>query len=161
MHRGTGSNILKKKYLHRRRVIHRSKKLEVGRQRATAVGRQRTTEVGRQRVTEIEQQHTTEVGRERTTEIDRTKRLITQKKDSKLQEEHLNLQEASKATGIGSKKDISSRSEISLKPIDHKDTTISATQGKANRSQIDSIGTCIGIQKTNSNHQNIKHEIEW
>ena len=81
---------------HRRRVIHWSKKLEVGRQRATEVGRQRTTEVGRQR--------TTEVGRQRTTEIDRTKRLITKKKDSKLQGERLNRQEAYKATGIGSKK---------------------------------------------------------
>ena len=89
------------------------------------------------------------------------KRLITQKKDSKLQEERLNQQEASKATSIGSKKEFSSKSELSFKPIDHEDMTISEPPGKANRSQIDSIGTCLGIQKTNSNHPNIKHDIEW
>ena len=101
----------------------------------------------------------TEVGRERTTEIDRTKLLITQKKHPKLQEERLNRQESSKATGIGSKKEFSSKSELSLKPIVHEDTTISAPPGKANRLQIDSICTCLGIQKTSSNHPNIKHDI--
>ena len=55
----------------------------------------------------------TEVGRELTTEIERTKRLIEQNKDLKLQEERLNQQEISKATGIGSKKEFSSKSELS------------------------------------------------
>ena len=81
------------------------------------------------------------------------KRLIIHKKDSKLQEERLNRQVASKATRIGSKK------ELSFKPIDHDDTTIIAPPGKENRSQIGSIGTCLGIQKTDSNHPNTKHDI--
>ena len=87
--------------------------------------------------------------------------MITQKNYSKLQEELLNRKEASKATSIGSKKEFSSKSELSFKRIDHEDTTISAPPRKANRSQIDSIGTCTGIQKTDSNHPNITHDIEW
>ena len=75
--------------------------------------RQHATEVGRQRTAEVGRQHTTEFGRESTTDIDRTKRLITQKKDLKLQEERLNQQKASKDTGIGSKKEFSSKSELS------------------------------------------------
>ena len=54
------------------------------------------------------------------------KRLIIQKKDPKLQEERLNRLGASKATSIGSKK------ELSFKPIDHEDKTISVPPGKAN-----------------------------
>ena len=73
----------------------------------------------------------------------------------------MNLKEASNDTSIGSKMEFSSKSKLSFKPIDHEDTTISAPPGKANRFQIDSTGTCLGIQKTDSNHPNIKHDIEW
>ena len=59
-------------------------------------------------------------------------RLITQKKDSKLQEERFNWQRAYKSTGIGRKKEFSSKSELSLKPTNHEDTTISASRDLEN-----------------------------
>ena len=62
----------------------------------------------------------------------------------------MNRQGASKATSIGSKK------EISFKPIDHKDTTISAPPVKANQSQIDSTCTCLGTYKSQFSRKPIK-----
>ena len=73
----------------------------------------------------------------------------------------MNQKESSKATSIESNKEFISKSELSFKPIDHEDTTISAPLRKANGYQIDSTGNCLGIQKTDSNHPNMKHEIEW